>query len=48
MVAIQNAVLKKQFDQFSKLDSNEEKTAFWEAFKKGFEALNEPEQIAMR
>ncbi len=48
MVTIQHPGLKKQFEQFSKLGSDEEKQAFWEAFNRGFEAMNETEQAVMR
>lgn len=48
MVAIQHPTLKKQFEQFSKLGSDEEKKAFWEAFNKDFEDKPEAEQAAMR
>ena len=48
MVAVQHPTLKKQFEQFSKLGSDEEKKAFWEAFNKDFEGKSEAEQAAMR
>ncbi len=48
MVAIQHPVLKKQFEQFSTLGSDQEKQAFWKGFNKDFEVLNEPEKEAMR
>ncbi|MCF8246698.1 MAG: hypothetical protein K9J37_17600 [Saprospiraceae bacterium] len=48
MVAIQNPILKKQFELYSKLGSDEEKTGFWVAFNQDFESQNEAEQDAMR
>ena len=48
MVAIQYPTLKKQFEQFSKLVTDEEKKAFWEAFNQAFEGKTEAEQAAMR
>ena len=48
MVAIKHPVLKKQFEQFSKLASEEEKKAFWESFTQDFETLSETEQEKMR
>ncbi len=48
MVTIQHPTLKKQFEQFSKLGSDEEKKAFWESFNSDFEAKGVAEQAAMR
>ncbi len=48
MVAIQHPTLQKQFDQFSKLGTDEEKRAFWELFNKDFESKTEAEQASMR
>lgn len=48
MVAIQHPTLQKQFEQFSKLGSDEEKKAFWESFNKDFEGKTEAEQASMR
>ncbi len=48
MLSIQHPILKKQFEQFSKLGSDEEKIAFWEAFNQDFEGKTEAEQVAMR
>lgn len=48
MVAIQHKMLKKQFEEFSQLGSDEEKKAFWEDFSKDFESKDEAEQNAMR
>ncbi len=48
MVDIQNPMLKKQFEQFSKLNTDDEKKAFWETFNKEFESQNKAEQDAMR
>lgn len=48
MIAIQHPTLNKQFEQFSKLKTDEEKKAFWESFKEEFEDQNEVKQDAMR
>ena len=48
MIAIKNPILKKQFEQFSKLDSEEEKKAFWENFSKDFGSISETDQEVMR
>ena len=48
MVAIKNPVLKKQFEQFSKLGSEAEKQAFWASFSQDFEAMSSAEQEKMR
>lgn len=48
MVAIKNPTLKKQFEQFSKFDSDAEKQAFWASFNQDFEAMSAEEQEKMR
>lgn len=41
-------MLKKQFEQFSKLDSEKEKSEFWESFNKDFDAMSDKEKDSMR
>jgi len=48
MVTIKNPVLEKQFEEFIKLGSEEEKQVFWESFSKSFGATSEAEQEKMR
>lgn len=47
-MTIEHPTLKKQFEQFSELGSDEEKKVFWEAFKEDFEGKTKAEQEAMR
>ena len=48
MIAIQNPLLKKHFDEFSKIGSEAEKRAFWEHFDSDFETLSETAKDAAR
>jgi predicted DNA-binding protein YlxM (UPF0122 family) len=48
MVAIKNPILKKQFEQFSKLGPEAGQKAFWESFSKDFDSMSEEEQENMR
>lgn len=48
MVTIKNPVLKKQFEQFTQLGSEEEKKAFWENFSENLVSLSETEREDMR
>jgi len=48
MVNIKNPVLKNQFEQFTKLGSDEERKDFWEIFSKSVEAASDADQEKLR